>query len=51
MVLAERGTPEWGGCGGCSSPVLAQRAHQTNHIFRMAVLVEARSRRRISLHP
>jgi hypothetical protein len=37
--------------GGCSSPLLAQRAHQTNEMFRQAVVVEARSRRRISLHP
>ena len=50
-VSCARPTPTQGGDGGCSSPLLAKRAHQTNRIFRMAVLVEARSRRRISHHP
>ena len=47
--LAEGGTPERGN-GGCSPPLLAERAHQTHRILRKAVLVQARSGRRINQH-
>ena len=35
---------------GCRSLLLAERAHRTHHIYRKAVLVQARSERPISPH-
>jgi hypothetical protein len=51
MARSLRGFPRRGAYGLVDLLMLAERAHQINRIFRMAVLVQARSRRSIQPRP